>query len=315
MVERYVLSIHAGCEDIVPGNFTPGEERERLDALRQSLAAGEAVLRDGGRALDAVEAAVKLLEDASCFNAGRGSVFTHEGKNEMDASIMNGESLEAGAVAGTTSIKNPVAAARQVMDASGHLLLISAGAERFAEERGLERVDPSYFHSQKRWEEYIKASRQEQCPEQKKRGCGTVGAVSRDRRGNLAAASSTGGTTNKKHGRVGDSPIIGAGVYADNATCAVSCTGQGEYFIRLVAAHRISLLMELLQSNLEEAAEEVLSQIKALGGEGGLIAVDKDGHVALPFVTQGMFRGLVREGRQPAVVAMYGPPGSWARTG
>ena len=310
MIQGYVLAIHAGCEEILPERFTSEEETERLEALGQSLLAGEAVLGSGGGALDAVEAAVRLLEDSPCFNAGRGSVFTEEGTNEMDAAIMSGTGLRAGAVAGTTTIQNPVAAARQVMEASGHVLLVGAGAERFAEERGLERADPSSFRTSRRWEEYLRAREGERLFSERTGEYGTVGAVALDGKGGLAAASSTGGTTNKKHGRVGDSPVIGAGVYADDATCAVSCTGQGEYFIRLVAAHRVSLLMGLRGLGLEEAAAETLDRIRELGGEGGLIAVDHSGGVALPFVTQGMFRGLVREGQGPRV-AMYGPPGSW----
>ena len=315
MAQGYVLAIHGGCENIAPERFTPDEERERLEALLGSLASGRSVLDGAGSALDAVEAAVKVLEDSPHFNAGRGSVFTFEGRNEMDAGIMSGETLQAGAVASTSSIKNPVAAARLVMEKTEHVLLVSAGAERFAEEQGLARMSPSYFYTPKRWEEYLQAHRgtgQFEPPQQG--GFGTVGAVCLDGKGSLAAASSTGGTSNKLCGRLGDSPIIGAGVYANNGTCAVSCTGHGEPFMRQVAAHRISLLMELKGFDLEQAAAEALQQVRSLGGEGGLIAVDRKGRAALPFNTQGMFRGLALEG-QPPRVALHGPPGSWAAHG
>ncbi len=314
MAQGYVLAIHGGCEDIVPERFTPEAEMEHLETLQKSLSAGRALLRDHGGALDAVEAAVKVLEDSPHFNAGRGSVFARDGRNEMDAGIMSGESMQAGAVASTSSVKNPVAAARLVMEKTEHVLLVSAGAERFAKEQGLERMSPSYFYTPKRWEEYLQANRDTGQPAPNQGRYGTVGAVSLDGKGNLAAASSTGGTSNKRCGRVGDSPLVGAGVFANNDTCAVSCTGHGESFIRSAAAYRLSALMELGGQNLEEAAGAVLMKVQELGGQGGLIAVDKKGRVALPFTTQGMFRGLVLEG-QPPRVAMYGPPGSWALHG
>lgn len=314
MAQGYMLAIHGGCERIAPERFTPGEERERLEALLESLASGRSVLEGAGSALDAVEAAVNVLENAPYFNAGRGSVFTYDGRNEMDAGIMNGASLQAGGVASTTGIRNPVSAARLVMDRSEHVLLAGPGAERFAEQQGLKRASPSYFHTQERWEEYLDRDRQLARRAEDGDTHGTVGAVALDGRGNLAAASSTGGMPHKKPGRIGDSPIIGAGVYANNDTCAVSCTGHGESFMRQVAAYRISLLMELKGFDLEQAAAEALQQVRSVGGEGGLIAVDKSGGVALPFTTQGMFRGLVLEG-QPPRVAMYGPPGSWALHG
>jgi len=311
--ESFVLAIHAGCENIFPERFTPELERERLEVLKTSLAAGRAVLEPGGAALKAVEAAVQVLEDSPLYNAGRGSVFSHDGKNEMDAAIMDGHGLQAGAVAGTTRIKNPISAARLVMEQSQHVLLIGEGAEDFAGRHGIELEEPAYFFSPERWEEYLRARRenQEDEPVQGRSGeYGTVGAVALDRRNNLAAGSSTGGMTDKRHGRVGDSPIIGAGVFADNATCAVSCTGQGEHFMRSVAAHRLSALMELGGQGLEEAAGAVLLKVQGLGGQGGLIAVDRAGRVAMPFLTQGMYRGLVRPGEPPRA-AMYGPPGTW----
>jgi beta-aspartyl-peptidase (threonine type) len=310
MNTRYVLLIHAGCEDIVPEKFTPKEEQEHLDTLNQSLKAGRSVLEDSGRAVDAVQKAVMVLEDSPLFNAGRGSVFTHEGKNEMDASIMDGQNLQAGAVAGTTRIKNPVCAARKVMDRSEHVLLIGRGAEAFAREQGLELVDAEYFHTPGRWEEYVQATgRKGQVPDPAPAAgsekFGTVGAVCLDRQGNLAAASSTGGIMHKKHGRVGDSPIIGCGVYANNATCAVTCTGEGEFFIRTVASHTVSALTEFGGFSLEQACQRVLNHIQDLGGSGGLIGVDHNGQAAAVFITQGMFRGMVREGEEPWV-AMYG---------
>ena len=302
MIRPYTLLIHGGCEGITRDKYSPKSEREHLEFLRQSLAAGRDMLDNGGHALDAVSAAVKVLEDCPLFNAGRGSVFTHVGKIEMDASVMDGENLAAGAVAGITGIKNPVLAAVSVLRKSPHVLLIGPGAELFASDQGLEKVDPSYFHTRKRWAEHLgtKSPGGEQY--------GTVGAVCLDRRGNLAAAASTGGITNKQYGRVGDSPIIGAGIYADNASCAVACTGEGELFLRRAAAHRVCTLMEFKGASLEAAAFGVLESIRKLGGKGGVIAVDRTGQVSAAFSTQGMFRGMARE-NQPSRVAMFGPPG------
>jgi beta-aspartyl-peptidase (threonine type) len=308
MDNQYVVCIHGGCEDIVPERFTAREEQDHLRALRQSLEAGRFVLESGGTAVDAVESAVMVLEDSPLFNAGRGSVFTHEGKNEMDASIMSGRDLQAGAVAGTCRIQNPVRAARLVMDRSPHVLLLGEGAEAFAREQGLQPVEPEYFVTRRRWEEYVQARKQNppgQGSDVDAAHLGTVGAVCLDRQGNVAASSSTGGTMNKTHGRVGDSPLIGAGTYANNVTCAVACTGEGEYFIRTVAAHRVSVLIELGGQSLEQACAQVLSEIKSLGGMGGMIAVDHSGNASVVHLTQGMFRGLLREGEEPQM-AMYG---------
>lgn len=306
----YVLAIHGGCEDIRPEKFNPESEQAYLAVLQQSLDAGGSILECGGLALDAVQAAIQVLEDARFFNAGRGSVFTHEGRNEMDAALMQGQDLAAGAVAGVTNIKNPIAAARLVLENSRHVLLTGQGAEEFAFLQGLEQADPEYFYEQRRWDELLAARQQDEQQEQDPVGgskkFGTVGAVCLDQHGNLAAGSSTGGTTNKKYGRIGDSPIVGAGVYADNAVCAVSCTGEGEYFLRRVAAHRIAALMQFQGLNLAQAASLVLEDIQNMGGLGGLIAVDISGHVVLPFITQGMYRGLLRQGQRPWV-AMYGP--------
>ena len=307
----YVLAIHGGCEDIRPEKFSPESEQAYLESLQQGLDAGGRILGRGGSALDAVQAAIQVLEDARFFNAGRGSVFTHEGRNEMDAALMQGKDLAAGAVASVTNIKNPIAAARLVLQNSRHVFLTGQGAEEFASLQGLEPVGPEYFYEQQRWDELLAARHKGQEKQEAAGGSaklGTVGAVCLDQHGNLAAGSSTGGTTNKKHGRVGDSPIIGAGVYADNSACAVSCTGEGEYFLRRVAAHRIAALMELCGLDLAQSASLVLEDIKKMGGLGGLIAVDISGFVVLPFITRGMYRGLLRQGQKPRV-AMYGPAG------
>ncbi len=304
MVEKFILVIHAGCEGIIPEHYGPEAERERLEYLRKRLAAGRAVLEGGGHGLDAVCAAVEVLEDSPLFNAGRGSVFTHDGTMEMDASVMSGEDLAAGAVAGVAGIKNPVQAAALVLKKSPHVLLMGPGAERFAHIHGLERGDPEYFQTPRRREEYLAAKKQ--AGEQ----FGTVGAVCLDRAGNLAAASSTGGIPCKQYGRVGDSPIIGAGVYADNAACAVSCTGEGEFFLRRAAAKRIAALVEFGGFSLESAVSAVLENIRTLGGKGGIIALDTVGRSSISFTTRGMFRGLAREGETDRV-AMFGPPGTW----
>ncbi len=304
MATKFNLVIHAGCEDIIPEHYGSEAEREHLEYLRKSLAAGRAVLEGGGHGLDAVCAAVEVLEDCPLFNAGRGSVFTHEGTIEMDASVMSGNDLAAGAVAGVTGIRNPVQAAALVLKKSPHVLLMGAGAERFAHIHGLERADPEYFQTSRRREEYLAAKKQ--AGEQ----FGTVGAVCLDRTGNLAAASSTGGITCKQYGRVGDSPIIGAGVYADNAACAVSCTGEGEFFLRRAAAKRIAALVEFGGFSLESAVSMVLENIRTLGGKGGIIALDTAGRSAVSFTTRGMFRGLSQEGESDRV-AMFGPPGTW----
>lgn len=304
MAVKYTLLIHAGCEGITRKYYGPEAEQEHLAFLGKSLAAGRMVLDGGGLGLDAVCAAVQVLEDCPLFNAGRGSVFTHEGTIEMDASVMSGKDLAAGAVAGVTGIKNPVRAAALVLEKSSHVLLIGVGAERFAQSCGLEKADPEYFQTARRREEFLAA--QKQAGEQ----FGTVGAVCLDSAGDLATASSTGGITRKQYGRVGDSPVIGAGVYADNASCAVSCTGEGEFFLRRAAAKRIAALVEFGGLSLQAAASSVLENIRVLGGKGGLIAVDTAGGVAMSFTTRGMFRGLARQGETDRV-AMFGPPGKW----
>src|SRR5437870_2817316 len=311
--EKFGLVIHGGAGTIERSNMTPEKEHEYRAGLERALTAGYDVLKNGGSSLDATEAAVRVLEDDPHFNAGKGSVFTSAGTNEMDAAIMDGKTLAAGAVACLKHIKNPIALARLVMERSGHVMMDGEGAEGFAGENGMELVDQKYFFTQKRWDalQKIKAA------EKKRTGAagkafvitdqdrhGTVGAVALDKNGNLAAATSTGGTTNKRPGRVGDTPVIGAGTYANNATCAVSATGDGEYFIRATVGHDVSALMEYRRMSLKEAAQAVLDKVAKLGGSGGLIAIDRQGNVALPFNTTGMYRGYVdRDGK--FVVEIY----------
>ena len=280
---EYVLVIHGGAGVIERKDFTPELEKEYLDKLQEALDSGEAILKSGGTSLDAVTVAVKLMEDSPLFNAGKGSVFSETGENEMDAAIMDGRDLSAGAVAGVRTIKNPILAARKVMEDSKHVLLVRDGAEKFAREHDVEIVDPSYFFTQKRYDALLKAQKH-----------GTVGAVALDRSGNLAAATSTGGMTNKMTGRVGDTPIIGAGNYANNNTCAVSATGHGEFFMRYTVAHDISALMEYKGLSVAAAAHEVIfNKLLPAGGTGGVIAVDKEGNYTTTFNTSGMFRGVV----------------------
>jgi L-asparaginase / beta-aspartyl-peptidase len=296
------LVIHGGAGTIDRTKMTPEREREYRAGLERALAAGYDILNKGGSSLDATEAAVRMLEDDPHFNAGKGSVFTSAGTNEMDAAVMDGKTLSAGTVATLKHVKNPITLARLVMEKSGHVMLDGDGAEAFARENGVELVDQKYFFTQERWDalQKIKAAEKHRTGATGKRILvtdqdrhGTVGAVALDKKGNLAAATSTGGTTNKRPGRVGDSPVIGAGTYASNATCAVSATGDGEYFIRATVGHDVSALMEYRQMPLKEAAEVVLDKVAKLGGTGGLIAIDREGNVALPFNTSGMYRGYV----------------------
>ena len=320
--ENYVLVIHGGAGTILKKNMTPEKEKAYQSALQQALEAGYAILSKGGSAVDAVETAVRVMEDCPLFNAGKGAVFTHEGKNELDAAIMNGKNLAAGSVASVTTIKNPISAARAVMEKSEHVMLIGMGAEKFAKEKGLEMVDPSYFFTKDRWESLQRLLREDSTkteldhdstehafevrqPDNRDSKYGTVGAVALDRKGNLAAATSTGGMTNKKFGRVGDAPIIGAGTYADNATCAVSCTGWGEFFIRLSVAKTVSDLMEYKNYPVKTAADVlIMEKVPELGGDGGLIAVDKSGNITMPFNTEGMYRGYIKSDGK-SVVKIY----------
>jgi len=298
------LAIHGGAGTIERSNITPEKEREYRAGLEQALRAGYEILERGGSSLDATGAAVRVLEDDPHFNAGRGSVFTSAGTNEMDASIMDGRTLKAGAVGSVQHIKNPITLARLVMEKSPHVMLDCAGAEAFAKANGIELVNQKYFFTQERWDalEKMKAAEKNRASGDGKSFIitdqdrhGTVGAVALDKDGNLAAATSTGGTTNKMPGRIGDTPVIGAGTYANNQTCAVSCTGDGEYFIRASAAHEVSALMQYRGLKLQQAAQTALDTVKQLGGTGGLIAIDKNGDVALPFNTNGMYRGYVDE--------------------
>jgi beta-aspartyl-peptidase (threonine type) len=294
------LAIHGGAGTIERSKMTSEREGEYRAGLERALTAGYEILKRGGSSLDATEAAVRVLEDDPHFNAGKGSVFTSAGTNEMDAAIMDGKTLAAGAVASLKRIKNPISLARLVMEKSGHVMMDSDGAELFAKENGIELVDQKYFFTQERWDalQKIKAAEKSRTSGAEKKFSitdqdrhGTVGAVALDQNGNLAAATSTGGTTNKRPGRVGDSPVIGAGTYASNATCAVSATGDGEYFIRATVARDVSALMEYRGMSLKEAAEAALDKVAKLGGTGGLIAIDHQGNVTLPFNTAGMYRG------------------------
>jgi beta-aspartyl-peptidase (threonine type) len=284
--------MHGGAGTITRKTMTPEMEKQYRDTLETALRAGNAILAKGGTSLDAVEAAIHVLEDSPLFNAGKGAVFTHEGKNELDASIMDGKTRKAGAVAGVTIIRNPISAARTVMDKSKHVMMAGRGAELFATKMGLEIVDPSYFWTERRWKALQQELMNEAPTEPKK--FGTVGAVALDKEGNLAAGTSTGGTTNKQYGRIGDSPIIGAGTYADNASVAVSCTGDGEYFIRLSVARDIAALVEYKGMTVKQAGDEVImKKLTALGGEGGAIILDRNGNFATPFNSEGMYRGWI----------------------
>jgi len=302
------IVIHGGAGALEPGRYTAEEESAYLAALEDARDAGYAVLEAGGTSLDAVVAAVTRLEDDPKFNAGKGAVFTRDGTNELDASIMDGATLNAGAVAGVTRVKNPILLARAVMETSEHVMMAREGAETFAKENGLEFVDPGYFRTQARWESYKRALEREE------KGArldvdykfGTVGAVALDRAGNLAAGTSTGGMTLKRWGRIGDSPVIGAGTYADNRSCAVSATGWGEYFIRLTIARDICAQVEYAGKSVVAAADDVINtRLGATEGTGGAIVLGADGAIAAPFNTSGMFRAWRKEGEEP-FVAIYG---------
>jgi beta-aspartyl-peptidase (threonine type) len=296
--------------------MTPEREAEVRKKLTEALEAGYAVLQAGGSSLDAVERAITILEDSPLFNAGKGAVFTSAGTNELDASIMDGKTLNAGAVAAVKHIRNPIVLARMVMERSPHVLLSGEGAETFAKEQGMGLVPAEYFYTERRWKQWqrIRAAEEHPSPPAREKPSlepaplldgfvwGTVGAVALDREGNLAAATSTGGLTNKRFGRVGDSPIIGAGTYANNRTCAVSATGHGEYFMRNVVAYDISALMEYRKLSLEAAANTVIMEkLVAQQGRGGVIAIDKDGRIAMPFNTEGMYRAYINAEGKPVV--------------
>jgi L-asparaginase / beta-aspartyl-peptidase len=305
---EYTLVIHGGAGTIKKEYLSAEKEEAIRLALEEALTMGETILKNGGTSIDAVEATIMKLEDSPHFNAGKGAVFANNGKNELDASFMDGKTLNAGAVAGITIVKNPIRAARAVMEKSEHVILAREGAEEFAKAQGLEIVDPKYFYTDSRWESLQKAKEKElgsliiENPIDNK--FGTVGCAALDKYGNLAAGNSTGGMTNKRFNRIGDSPIIGAGTYANNNTCAISSTGHGEYFIRYVVAHDISAMMEYGGMDFQNAADQVINKkLKDAGGSGGIIGVDKNGNVAMPFNTDGMYRGYVKPGER--VVKFY----------
>jgi beta-aspartyl-peptidase (threonine type) len=318
--KRPVIAIHGGAGAITRAAMSAEKEQLYLAELERIVSAGQAILAAGGSALDAVTEAVRLLEECPLFNAGKGAVFTHQGTHELDACIMDGRTLDAGAICGVSHIRNPVLTARKVLENSPHVLFTGAGAEDFARANGLEMVEPAYFFTQERYDQLqraiaadtgvmldhdgasLNASGDPIDPERK---FGTVGAVAIDELGNLAAATSTGGMTNKQAGRVGDSPIIGAGCYASNDTVAISSTGTGEVFMRTVAAYDVAALMEYAGLTLAEATHKVVQEkLLPLGGSGGMIAVDKFGNVELPFNSEGMYRGFARVGEAP-VVSIY----------
>ncbi|CAG5068714.1 Isoaspartyl peptidase [Dyadobacter sp. CECT 9623] len=319
--DKITLVIHGGAGTITRSNMSPEQEKAYKDVLNTALEKGYAMLKSGGTSVQAVEATIHVMEDSPLFNAGKGAVFTNEGKNELDASVMEGKTMKAGAIAGVTTIKNPISAAIAVMEKSEHVMMAGAGAEKFAKQQGIELVDPKYFYTESRYKALLRAKEadkteldhdskdEKQLKKAPKTGFakdaeliftegkkfGTVGCVALDKFGNLAAGTSTGGMTNKKYGRIGDAPIIGAGTYANNATCAVSATGHGEYFIRSVVAYDISALMEYKSMSLKDASNEVvMKKLVERGGEGGIIAVDRNGNIAMPFNSEGMYRGYIK---------------------
>jgi len=307
---EYAIVIHGGAGTILKKNMSPEKEEAYRKALQEALDVGERILQKGGSSIDAVEQTIRYMEDSPLFNAGKGSVFTHDGKNEMDASFMHGKDQNAGAVGGITVVKNPISAARAVLDKSEHVMMVGKGAEEFAKAQQLEIVDPSYFRTERRWKslqrilesDKSKTELSEDDDMDKKHG--TVGCVALDNEGNIAAGTSTGGMTNKKYNRIGDSPIIGAGTYADNATCGVSSTGHGEYFIRYTVARDIAAMMEYGQKSLEEAADYMINKkLVEKGGTGGVVALDQMGNIAMPFNTPGMYRGYAKPGKR--IVKIY----------
>ncbi len=301
--QTFGIVIHGGAGTILKKNMTASLEMAYKDKLKEAITTGHTILKNGGTSIEAVTATINIMEDSPLFNAGKGAVFTNEETNELDASIMDGATLNAGAVAGVTQIKNPINLSLSVMNDSPHVLLSGEGAERFAKEHGFEMMDPSYFYTERRFKSLQRAKDRQQAKKEKDPKIsftepfikdskfGTVGCVALDKSGNLAAGTSTGGMTNKRWNRIGDSPIIGAGTYANNATCAVSSTGWGEYFIRAMVAYDISAMMEYKGISLKKAAENVIqTKLSALGGDGGIIAIDKYGNVSMEFNTAGMYR-------------------------
>ncbi|MFN8258349.1 MAG: isoaspartyl peptidase/L-asparaginase [Bacteroidales bacterium] len=299
----YVIVIHGGAGVITRENLTPEAEKAHIEKLNEALTVGENILKQGGKAVDAVLKVIQVLEESPLFNAGKGAVFNHDGIIELDASIMDGQNLGAGAVTGITDVKSPIELAYRVMTHSKHVMLSGKGASEFAKSEGLEIVDNKYFHTKEQWDKLQKTLENEKKnADNPKEKNGTVGCVVLDKYGNLAAGTSTGGMTNKRYGRIGDSPVIGAGTYANNNTCAVSCTGHGEYFIRYVVAYTVSALMEFKGLSLVEAADFIINKkLVEAGGVGGLIAVDKNGNIAMPFNTAGMFRGYLKAGGEKEI--------------
>ena len=327
---RLGFVIHGGAGVIKRGALSPEKEAEYRKKLEEAVLAGYKALQDGKTGLDAVETAIRMLEDSPLFNAGKGAVFTADGKNELDSSIMDGKTLKAGAVAGLRHVKNPITLARAVMEKSPHVMMVGDGAEKFAKEQNVELVSEKYFWTQERWDSLQKIIKQEKekekaAKESKKisrinlparnselatenslrelayNKFGTVGAVALDSGGNLAAGTSTGGMTYKKFGRVGDAPIIGAGTYANNATCAVSATGWGEFFIRLAVARDISAMMEYRGLPVQQAADSAMNKVKTLGGDGGVIAIDKFGNIGISFNSEGMYRAYINSDGKPVI--------------
>ena len=318
---RWAIVIHGGAGVIERKDLTPEQEAAYRESLTKAIGAGSDVLKKGGTALDAVEATIVLMEDDPLFNAGRGAVFTAEGRNELDAAIMDGRTLSAGAVAGVTRTRHPVSLARRVMEKSPHVMMIGAGADAFSREQGLEQVEPGWFYTERRWQslEQVLKERGLAIPprppgipadaakdvvhDEGKRG--TVGVVALDSMGNIAAGTSTGGLTGKRWGRVGDTPIIGAGTYASNSSCAASGTGTGEYFIRLTVAREICALVEHRRMGLQAAVDEVIQgKLTALEGDGGAVAITPDGEMAWSFNTSGMYRARAADGR-PLQIGIY----------
>lgn len=300
-MNSYAIAIHGGAGTILRSTMTSEKETNYKNGLEEAIRSAEIILKNGGASIDAVEAAIRTLEDNPLFNAGKGAVFTNEGKNEMDASIMNGKNLMAGAVSGVSNIKNPISLSRAVMERSEHVFLSGIGAMEFAKKNNFAFLPDEYFFVQMRYDQLQQAKESDSVMldhsenkfENGEKKFGTVGAVALDIHGNIAAGTSTGGMTNKKNGRVGDTPIIGAGTYANNNTCAVSCTGHGEFFIRSVVAYDISCLMEYKGLTLKQACDYVVNdKLVKIGGEGGLIALDAKGNIELPFNSEGMYRAM-----------------------
>lgn len=299
-VPKYAIVIHGGAGVMDQKDMTPEIQKEYIKVLNRALQVGDSVLSHGGTCLDAVEKTIVIMEDSPLFNAGKGAVFTHDGLVELDASVMEGQSLKAGAIAAVRDIKNPIRVARAVMEKSEHVLLNGTGASQFAKEQGFEPVENSYFYTEKRLkslQELLKKERETTTNDKH----GTVGCVALDSFGNIAAGTSTGGMTNKKYGRIGDSPIIGAGTYANNETGGFSCTGHGEYYIRLGFSRDISALMEYEKMSVQEACREEVSKLTKLGGTGGVIGLDKNGNIAMEFNTSGMFRGYIKSNGEKKV--------------